>query len=68
MPRSARVVFEGIAHHVTARGNFRKGKEGGKNGDRLLFLPISNTLAAGRLCKMIETMSSEIDMSIPHGL
>jgi putative transposase len=24
MPRSARVVFEGIAHHVTARGNFRK--------------------------------------------
>ncbi len=24
MPRSARVVFEGVVHHITQRGNYRQ--------------------------------------------
>ena len=57
MPRAARAVIPGCAHHVTQRGNNRQDvffvdddrrgkKDGGGKGDRLLFPLASGTALA----------------------
>jgi putative transposase len=34
MPRKARIVLEGVVHHITQRGNYRQNIFGG-NGDTI---------------------------------